>query len=191
MSEERRISEATTVSYPKEVLSRLIDGELVWDSLKPIISGAKDGDRFDKVTEILQERMPWQERILLPLSYDLYIVEKDGERIVKCACGHEFGDYRENWKLNALIHVRDSDEAVKEIYPVILRPDSQYCEIREFYCPGCGTQLEVETVPAGYPIIFDFLPDLDAFYEEWLGQPLATKKEFTDLSDRVIEKWGT
>jgi acetone carboxylase gamma subunit len=28
--------------------------------------------------------------------------------------------------------------------------------------PGCGELLEVEAVPPGCPILFDFLPDLDA-----------------------------
>ena len=45
-------------------------------------------------------------------------------------------------------------------------------EIREFICPGCGTLLEVEAVPPGYPVTFDFLPDLEGFYEQILGRPL-------------------
>ncbi len=39
-------------------------------------------------------------------------------------------------------------------------------------CPGCRTQLEVEAVPPGYPVIFDFEPDLETFYREWLGREL-------------------
>jgi acetone carboxylase gamma subunit len=45
-------------------------------------------------------------------------------------------------------------------------------EIREYICPGCATLLEVDAVPPGWPVIFDFLPDLEGFYEEWLGRPL-------------------
>jgi acetone carboxylase gamma subunit len=37
---------------------------------------------------------------------------------------------------------------------------------------GCLAQLEVEAVPSGYPVIFDFLPDLEGFYNTILGQPL-------------------
>jgi acetone carboxylase gamma subunit len=46
-------------------------------------------------------------------------------------------------------------------------------ELREFYCPGCFTLLEVEAVPPGYPVLFDFQPDIEGFYE-WLGLPLPS-----------------
>jgi len=179
------------VSYPKEVIRELIEARLPWERTKWIISDYKDEDRFDKYLEVLQEKVPWQEKILLPLTDELYIVEKDDERVVRCGCGYEFGEYRGNWKLKALIHVRDSQEEIEELYPAVYssKPDIELCEIREYYCPGCGNQLEVETVPFGYPVIFDFLPDLDAFYREWLGRPLKTKKEFKDLSGEVIKKW--
>ena len=178
-------------SYSKEVIRELIEARLPWDRVKSIISGYKDEDRFDKYIEILQEMVPWQEKILLPLTDELYIVEKGEERVVKCGCGHEFGDYRENWKLKALIHVRDSQEEIDELYPAAYhsQPDRDLCEVREYYCPGCGNQLEVEVVPFGYPIIFDFLPDLDTFYREWLGRPLKTEKKFEDLSYELIKKW--
>jgi acetone carboxylase gamma subunit len=32
--------------------------------------------------------------------------------------------------------------------------------------------LEVEAVPPGYPVVHDFLPDLEGFYSEWLGREL-------------------
>jgi acetone carboxylase gamma subunit len=180
------------VSYSKEVIRDLLEARLPWDRVKPIISGYKDEDRFEKYIEILQERVPWPEKILLPLTDELYIVEKEEERIVKCSCGHEFGDYRENWKLKALIHVRDSQEEIDELYPAAYpsQPDRGLGEIREYYCPGCGHQLEVEAVPFGYPVIFDFLPDLDTFYRQWLGRPLKTEKKFEDLSGELIKKWA-
>jgi N-methylhydantoinase A/oxoprolinase/acetone carboxylase beta subunit len=34
------------------------------------------------------------------------------------------------------------------------------------------TLLEVEAVPPGYPVIHDFVPDLEGFYEQWLGREL-------------------
>lgn len=175
-------------SYPKEIIKDLIEGKLPWDRTKRIISGYKDEDRFDKYVQILQEKVSWKEKILLPLTDELYIVQKGNERVVKCTCGHEFGDYRVNWKLRALVNVRKSPEELKEIYPYPGAPDPEYCEIREYYCPGCGNQLQVETLPAGYPIVMDFLPDLDSFYSEWLGKPLPQEKEFKDLSSEFIKQ---
>ena len=175
-------------TYSKEILKDLIEGKLPWERAKQIISGYKEEDRFEKYVEILQEKVKWPEKILLPLTDELYIVQKGEERVIKCSCGYEYGDYRENWKLKALIHVRESKEELKEIYPYPGGPDPEYCEIREYYCPGCGTQLQVETVPYGYPVVFDFLPDLDSFYREWLGRPLPQEKEFKDLSYEYIKK---
>jgi len=72
----------------KKTLERMIEGNLKWDELKPIISGRKDQNRFDKIMEIIQEKVKWIEKILLPLHEHLYVVAKDGQRIVKCDCGH-------------------------------------------------------------------------------------------------------
>ena len=123
---------------------------------------------------ILQGRVAWKEKILLPLAEHLYIVQKGKERIVKCECGFEFGDYRENWKHKAKVYVRDTVEALRELYRPYEHSDPEWMELREFYCPGCFALLEVEAVPPGYPVIFDFQPDLEAFYEKILGRELPT-----------------
>ncbi|MCK4481453.1 MAG: acetone carboxylase subunit gamma, partial [Candidatus Lokiarchaeota archaeon] len=86
------------VKYDKKTLEMMIEGKLSWEELRLIISGRKDADRFEKILEILQERVSWPEKIILPLHEHLYIVLKENNRIVKCDCGFEFGDYRENWK---------------------------------------------------------------------------------------------
>ncbi|MCK4388127.1 MAG: acetone carboxylase subunit gamma, partial [Dehalococcoidia bacterium] len=43
-------------------------------------------------------------------------------------------------------------------------------------CPGCLALLDTELASPGYPPIFNFLPDIDTFYEEWLGSPAPDKK---------------
>jgi acetone carboxylase gamma subunit len=180
--------------YSKEFLKNLFEGKLDDWTVKEVMSAEKDQDRFDKWLTILQERVKWKECILLPLGEHLYIVQKGKERIVKCECGYEFGDYRVNWKLSALIYVRDTEDKLDEVYPGKRKPQPQsigWCEVREFYCPGCGTQLEVENVPAGYPVNFDFLPDLDVFYDRWLGKPLESKEISEDRTYEVTRVWGT
>ena len=162
--------------YDKKTLERMIDGELTWEELKPIIAGRKDPDRFDKIIEILQERVPWDEKILLPIHEHLYVVSKEGQRIVKCDCGYEFGDYRENWKTKCRVRVRDTSEEIEELYPKYMGSDPEWNELREYFCPGCLALLDVESVPPGYPTVFNFLPDIDTFYEKWLGRPPPDKK---------------
>ena len=164
------------VEYDKKTLERMLDGELPWDELKPIISGRKDANRFDIILEILQERVPWKEKIILPLHEHLYIVSKDNQRIVKCDCGYEFGDYRKNWKHKCRVRVRDTEEDIGELYPKYMGCDPEWEELREYICPGCLTILDVEAVPPGYPTIFNFLPDIDTFYEKWLGRKAPDKE---------------
>ena len=158
--------------YPRDMIADLIEGKLPWQITKRIMSDFKDPDRFDVYIGILQNRASWDERILLPIGEHLYIVQKGSERIVKCDCGHEFGDYRQNWKMSALVLVRDTEELLEEVYPGPTKPDPKLQELREFICPGCTALLEVEAVAPGYPITFDFLPDLTGFYTEILGRPL-------------------
>jgi len=157
------------VTYDKKTLERMIDGKLSWDELKPIISGRKDSNRFDLILEILQDRVSWKEKIILPLHEHLHIVAKDGQRIVKCDCGYEFGDYKNNWKIKSRVRVRDTFKDIEELYPKDMGSDPEWIELREYFCPGCFTLLDVESVPPGYPTIFNFLPDIDIFYKNWLG----------------------
>jgi acetone carboxylase gamma subunit len=63
-------------------------------------------------------------------------------------------------------------------------------QLREYICPGCGSQLEVEAVPRGTPPDFELLPDLDTFYRDWLGKPLPDQQEFVDKTPDVIKDWS-
>lgn len=177
----------SAVSYPEDVIRDLVDRKLPWTILKLMMSSPKDADRFDKYLKVLQEKVPWKEKIILPIHEHLFIVNKDGKPIVKALCGHEFGDYRENWKLKALIYVRNTEGSLKEIYPGFVTPNPDYVEIREFYCPKCGVLLDVEQAMPGHPIIFEFLPDLKTFYEKWLKRPLPCKETQVSFKDRSVE----
>jgi len=176
--------------YDVREIEQLVDGKLPWPRVQEIMKEAKDTERFEKWLDILQRRVAWPERILLPLTPALFVVQKGVNRIVKCRCGQEFGDYRVNWKLYALIHVRDSVAALDQIYRGTQQPDPSWVQIREYYCPGCASQLEVEAVPRGTPVDFEFLPDLDTFYRDWLGKPLPDEKEFADKTLDVIREWS-
>ena len=68
--------------------------------------------------------------------------------------------------------MRETEEQLREVYPEKMSGDSRWNHLREYYCPGCKTLLEVEAVPPGYPVVHDFVPDLEGFYREWLGREL-------------------
>jgi acetone carboxylase gamma subunit len=104
--------------------------------------------------------VPWSDRILVPLQENLYVVERDdGARVVKCFCGYEFGDYRLNWKEKALVFERHPQDGI--VFQPNKGADPVWQVLREFYCPSCAMQLDVEPVPIGYPFVFNFLPDLE------------------------------
>ena len=179
----------------EENLRLLIEGKLPYDEVKKLIRmGIKDEDRFWKYLKVLQAKVPWDDKILLRMEDRLYIVQKDdGLRLVKCECGYEFGDYRINWKLGALVYTRKKPEEFIEIRPIdVVTPDPAITELREFYCPGCLAQLSVEQVPHGYPFLFDMLPDLDALYRDFLNAPLQPESAGPpeDKSAEVTRGWA-
>lgn len=182
------------IEVTKEMIKKLLDGTINDQEVLRLQNSYKDEDRFDKYTELLQERVAWKDRILLRISEHVYVVvNKSKELVCKCTCGHEFGDYRINFKLNCLINVRKTLAEMCEVYsPEPACPEPEWQEIREFFCPSCGAQLAVEVVPPGYPVMFEFLPDVFGFYSR-RGAPLdsESKYEYADQSLTQINKWST
>ena len=145
--------------YSDDTIRDLIEGRLPLDEVQRL-QREKDPGRTERVLAIEQARVKWPDRILVCLQEHLYVVAKpSGDRLVKCSCGHEFGDYRTNWKEYALVFERPPQDG--EIFLGTRGADPEWQVLREFYCPGCAVQLDVEPVPTGYPFIFNFLPDLD------------------------------
>lgn len=79
-------------------------------------------------------------------------------------CGHLIGPARENYKRGLLLYDRDP----RDIYPAVFEgehsyaPDPAWCRIVEFYCPGCGAQVETEYLPPGHPLTHDMEVDIDS-----------------------------
>jgi acetone carboxylase gamma subunit len=158
----------------RETLEAMLDEKLSRREVKDIQSGYKDPDRFEKWISILQDRVPWDDPIVLPLGEALYVIRRlsDGELVIRSEAGHDFCRFDENWKMHAVVFVRDSDELLGEVYPKMAHCDPEWMELREFYCPKSGRLLEVEAVTSGYPVVHDFLPDIEGFYRGWLGREL-------------------
>lgn len=121
------------------------------------MSEALSENRLAVVVGEEQAKVKWPEKILLRLQEHLYIVQKKGQKIVKCECGCEFGDHKVNWKYNSLVYDRNP----KDVYPGITGHNPDWCTYREFYCPSCLTQLEVEAVPHGVPVLNNVELDLE------------------------------
>jgi acetone carboxylase gamma subunit len=74
-----------------------------------------------------------------------------------------------------LIYVRDNAEAMHEVYPALMAPDTNWQVYREYYCPSCGTMHDVEAPTPWYPVMHEFEPDIEAFYNDWVHLPLPEK----------------
>jgi acetone carboxylase, gamma subunit len=87
-------------------------------------------------------------------------------------CHYELISARENYKKGCLVYDRDPHE----IYQAHVQgdytfaPDPTWTRLLEFYCPGCGTLVEVETLPPGHPITHDIEPDIDALKEKYTSK---------------------
>ncbi|PZR70349.1 MAG: acetophenone carboxylase [Candidatus Dormiibacter spiritus] len=77
-------------------------------------------------------------------------------------CDHRLGSAEANYKESCLVHARDP----REIHPPLIEgeftfaPDPNWVRIVEFYCAGCGTQVETEYLPPGHPITHDIQLDV-------------------------------
>jgi acetone carboxylase gamma subunit len=164
-------------TYTREQIGNMVDGKLQSDSVHRMLSMPKDPERFEIYLDVLQEKVSWKDKIILPLGPHLYIVQSlaDKKWVTKCSCGHIFGDYRENWKLNALLYVRDSEEAMSQVYPKLMAPDTKWQVYREYCCPTCGIMQDIEAPTPWYPVIHDFEPDIEAYYNEWVHLPLPER----------------
>ena len=96
----------------------------------------------------------------------------DLERKMWCCnrCGYELVAADKNYKKGCLVYERDP----REIHnPIIgqseynFAPDPEWCRIIEFYCPGCGTMVEVEYLPPGHPLTEDLVLDIDEMVKKY------------------------
>ncbi len=119
-----------------------------------------------------------QNRLRITEYLDL---DLDREQWLCNRCGHSIGSARENYKKGCLLYDRDP----REVHQPLLSggfnfaPDPTWVRIIEYYCPGCGTQMETEYLPPGHPIIHDIEIDLDKLKER------LRKGEFVIRDQRI------
>lgn len=87
-------------------------------------------------------------------------------------CDAVLFDARDNYKRGLLVYDRDPREIHRpllstEKYDRTFAPNPTWCRILEYYCPQCGTMMEVEYLPPGHPPIRDIELDIDALKVQW------------------------
>lgn len=91
-------------------------------------------------------------------------LDVDSERWHCKSCGHDIGTARENYKRGLLVYDRDPSEVHRPLIEgkYTFSPNPEWIRILEFYCPGCGRQVETEYLPRGHPITHDTEIDIDS-----------------------------
>ena len=94
-------------------------------------------------------------------------IELDTERWHCRRCDHDLGNARDNYKRGLLVYDRDPREIHKplldpEHYEFTFSPDTDFTALLEYYCPNCGTMVEVEYTVPGHPPNRDIEFDIDS-----------------------------
>jgi len=82
-------------------------------------------------------------------------------------CNAELGSARKPYLHSCLVHDRTATEIYGEPMKlaggqtVSYAPDPGFSHILEFYCPKCGTMMEVQYLMPGHPIHEDIALDID------------------------------
>jgi acetone carboxylase gamma subunit len=82
-------------------------------------------------------------------------------------CNAGLGSARQPYLRSCLVHDRTATEIYGEPMKladgqtVSYAPDPGFCHILEFYCPQCGTMMEVQYLMPGHPVHEDITLDID------------------------------
>jgi acetophenone carboxylase len=90
------------------------------------------------------------------------MLDLDAEQWRCRRCDQDLGPAATNYKQGCLVHDRDPREIHRSLIEgeFNFAPDPEWVRIIEFYCPGCGTQIETEYLPLGHPITHDIELDV-------------------------------
>lgn len=106
-------------------------------------------------------------------------IDLDTERWECRACNKPLSSARQNYKRGLLVYHRDPREIHRPLldparYKKTFSPDPKCCAILEFYCPHCGTMIEVEYTVPGHPPVSDLELDIDALRRQWAARKPQT-----------------
>ncbi len=94
-------------------------------------------------------------------------------------CDENLGPAGRNYKEGCLLHDRNPQEIHRPLIEgeYTSAPDPEWVRIVEFYCPGCGTQMETEYLPPGHPITHDIQLDLERLKERLASGELTIEED--------------
>ena len=133
------------------MLERSVDGPILIYSAKSL--------RLQKEKEIASSglnpvgKAKIAQRLFSLTPYIDIAEDVQGRRIAVCSqCNHVYCEADNNFKLYCLVYDRDPTY----FHLGKLAYDREWCIFREFYCPTCAVQIEVEAVPPGSPFLWNY-----------------------------------
>ena len=122
---------------------------------------------------MLQARVDYDDPIVLPLrrGAEHRQARSDGEYVIRTDAGADLCRWDENWKMHAVIYVRDSERvdcARSTRSSATPTPSGWSCASST--ARSRGHLLEVEALPPGYPVVHEFLPDLQGLLRGLAGE---------------------
>ncbi len=74
------------IAYTKKEIAELVDGRLAPEGVHRMLSMPKDPARFKTYLAVLQDRVRWPHRIVLPYAARLYVTTSDRAKdwVIRC-----------------------------------------------------------------------------------------------------------
>ena len=122
------------------------------------------------------ERIRVTEFLDLDLSSEQWICNR---------CGYILGPARQSYKKGCLLYDRDP----RQIHPPLVNgaynfsPDPEWVRIVEYYCPGCGAQVETEYLPPGHPLIVDIEIDVDGLMKRLRSGEFVIREKRLEVAE--------
>jgi acetone carboxylase, gamma subunit len=112
-------------------------------------------------------------------------LELDSEQWMCNRCSRILGPAGESYKKGCLLYDRDPREIHNPIVEgqFTFSPDPLWVRIVEFYCPGCGTQIETEYLPPGHPITWDIEIDIHSLKQRLSSGELVLKNQRLEAAE--------
>jgi acetone carboxylase, gamma subunit len=112
-------------------------------------------------------------------------LELDSEQWMCNRCSRILGPAGDSYKKGCLLYDRDPREIHNPIVEgqFTFSPDPLWVRIVEFYCPGCGTQIETEYLPPGHPITWDIEIDIHSLKQRLSSGELVLKDQRLEAAE--------
>jgi hypothetical protein len=111
---------------------------------------------FDREKEIAETglrhigKLNIVKKLLRLTPYVDIVLDVEERKVAVCSqCGFAYCETNDNFKLYCLVYEREPSD----FWPGRLAYHKDWCIFREFYCPSCASQVEVEAVPPGSVIL--------------------------------------